>query len=247
MKNWVELAESIRSATAHDDIGGAAPTSQIQAAPQKVVDWNPDVHVELLSTNLAPFILPGLTRHMGLLRYSEFRSLGVRRFFIPEAVERGTLIKVARGLFSTPEVSPWRRSPIAQVAAKSPDAVVALHTAAMLWRFKAWSDSEPLWFATGNKKHLPKLSFPVNWLRWSATRLTVGVSTNDVGGISLNFTSPARTVADFFAHRRRVKPGEPSEMLAAFRSSKHWNELALLEAAEACRVTRLVKTALRFP
>lgn len=130
--------------------------------------------------------------------------------------------------------------------AKQSDSVAALRTASYFWALSPARFQEPLWIATGRHRHTATFSFNVEWLRWSPARMTTEVLEGQHQQYVLRITEPARTVADFFAHHRRLDPGEPTAVLKAFRASRFWNKTKLLEAADLCRVTKLVKSALRF-
>lgn len=200
----------------------------------------------LIRGPMATLVVGEIAQHRGLVRYKELRALGAPSISIADAIGRHGLVKVSRGLYTGENVEAWRRSPMAQVFAKSPRCIAALRTATWLWRLGKRSKTPPLWFAMPSTDHSPKLNFEVKWLRWSGARLEHGIDQGRLDGLYVWVTSPARTVADFFAHRRRVSPGEPSEVLAAYRASTYWNESKLLEAAAVCRVAKFVKTALRF-
>lgn len=241
---WRELAEYLNRMTAVDTYGARKQSCSENIGP--FVRWDMDADWDRITGPAALLIVPSVAQQLGLVRYKELRGLGVQKCHIQYCFENGTITRAARGIFTHPTVSTWQRSTIAQVASKRRDVIAILRTAAMLWRLVPWSSAEPLWFACDRKKKPLKLEFAVNWIRWSPKKLAHGIRDQDIGGVPLYLTTPARTIADYFAHHRRVRPGEPHELLAAYRASQHWDESALIEAAKFRGVLGRVTTALRF-
>lgn len=204
-----------------------------------------DDEADMLQGTMAIILLPRLIkREFGVLRYSTMKRFGVLNCHIDYLIRSGTLIRVAHGLYTTAGVEPWRRSPTAQVMAKQPNAVLALRTAAETWGLRPPSDE--FWIGVPHKSHPSTYDFPVNWLYWSAPRLSELIDRVKFEGVPLRLTSPARTVADYFAHRKRLTAGEPEMLLKHFRQSELFDEAELLKAARLCRVTHLITTALKY-
>lgn len=214
----------------------------LDARPQE--EWDAG-EAEMLRGPGALIYLPRYVRVLGLLRYGTMKRWGVQNCHIHMCIEHHSLFKVAYGLYSTAGVSEWARSPVAQVMASSIHVVAALYTALMIHGLMEWSNAPP-WFGTFRRNRLPKLAFEVQWLRWAHPRVNGCVEVVAVDGVEFNVTTPARTIADFFAHRQRLPPGEPLRMLALYRASSLFDEEKLLEAAALCRVTKLVRSALRY-
>lgn len=204
-----------------------------------------DDDLDWLQSPLAPVVMGKLANKVGLIRQRALARLGVEPRHVAESVRARWIKRIRRGLYCGTEISGWRSGPIAQVSALRPRAVLALRDAAMLWGLIPFDDSLAPWFAIGHKDRKPTaLPFAVNWLRWSTARLSVGVEEHRFAEVNVRLTTPARTVADYFAHVRRV-PGEVMVMLHAYRQSQFWDLTALKVMTKLCGVTERMRTALK--
>ena len=145
-----------------------------------------------------------LARKTGLIRSRDLIERALPRVALTRMVRHGLLKRVGRGLYATPERSMSEHGTLAEVARKSPDAIVCLISAL---RFHDLTTQSPLevWIAIPNKAHTPRTEYPqLRIIRFSGAALTEGVEQHMIDGITVRVTSVAKTIADCFKHRNKI-------------------------------------------
>ncbi len=156
-------------------------------------------------------------------------------------VAEGELQRLARGLYALPDYAPDEHASLVEVAQRAPQVIFCLLTAL---RFHDLTTQAPfeVWIAIGNKDHPPRLAYPnlrVN--RFSPASLGYGVEEHRRGGSVLRVTTVAKTVADCFKFRNKVGLDVAMEALRDAVRGKRASTDAIWEAAEVCRVTRVMR------
>lgn len=153
-----------------------------------------EVHQEILS----------LVRSHGVIRARDLGSNGLPRMALTRMVRRGELVRVGRGLYTTPDHQYSENTNLAAVAKMYPKAVVCLLSAL---RFHNLTTQSPhaVWLGIPNKARPPKLDYPpVRIIRFSGRGLTDGIETHRVERVPVRITSISRSVVDCFKFRNKI-------------------------------------------
>ncbi len=143
-------------------------------------------------------------RDRGLVRPRDLEQLGIPRAVLKRLLERGWLVRRARGIYATPDHEPTEHTDLAAVAALAPNAVVCLLSAL---RFHELTTQNPfeVWIMIHKSAHRPALKHPpVRVVRASGAPLDEGVVGHPIEGVIVRVTCPAKTVADCFRFRNKV-------------------------------------------
>ncbi len=159
--------------------------------------------------------------HPGVLRDALQRLSGLdRAFSSAEAAERGVTARtmerlvhaeavwrVAHGIYFPGAMLPDGRAFMAEAGLRFPGAVICLRSAAALHGLTTEDrDEATLAMSVDFRPRPAKLGNavdgfrPVRWLRWTPGSLEEGVGTEQVHGVQVQVTSPARTVVDYFRY-----------------------------------------------
>lgn len=168
-------------------------------------------------------------------RSSDLLAAGVRPKTIADALKAGVIARTAHGAYHLAHEAPdpWLAG-LASACARMPRAVVCLTTAA---HFEVLVDEPPAvtWLALPLQVHDAKAGdTPHRTLRWSYEgAFDVGVVDDEVCGVPIRRTGPARTVVDLVRYARHIggddigieagrrftsAGGDPDEILATAKA-----------------------------
>jgi predicted transcriptional regulator of viral defense system len=179
-------------------------------------------------------------RKAGVARLRDLQKAGYAKATVLRLHKTGELERIGRGLYALPEREVGESEALVQVAKRVPEGVVCLLTAL---RFHDLTDQNPskVWLAIDRKARHPRLDWPpleVVW--WSREILSFGVMKKSIGGVLLNITSPAKTVADCLKYRNKIGTDVAVQALREYRRSRRPID-DLFEAARFCRVERTLR------
>lgn len=145
-----------------------------------------------------------LTRRQGLLRPLDLDAQGLPRVSLTRLVRQGRLARVGRGLYALPDRPVSEHATLAEVARRSPHAVICLLSALRFHKLTTQNPFE-VWLAIPGKAHAPKLEHPpLRVVRCSEAGLTEGVDQHEIDGVAVRITNLPRTVADCFKYRNKI-------------------------------------------
>lgn len=182
-----------------------------------------------------------LASSRGVVRAGEVTALGIPRAVLSRLVERGELLRVGRGLYTSPHGPLTEHHTLVEVAARVPGAVFNLLSALA---FHGLTDELPhaVWIALARGSHRPGLDFVDLELTLTAPRfLELGVDAHEVEGRTVRVTSPARTVVDCFKFRSRVGLDVGLHALRDYLKQHHHGRTELWEMAGLCRVRSVLR------
>ncbi len=139
-----------------------------------------------------------------LFRIRDLPRQGLTLGRLRTLIRRGTVHRVARGLYQWSDQPFDENVTIAYVAAVVPGGIVCLLTAL---RYHGIGTQEPseVWIAVNRKAHLPKAGgLPVRVVRFSGSCRACGVDTITLDGTTVRITNPARSIVDAFRYRNQV-------------------------------------------
>ncbi len=156
-------------------------------------------------------------------------------------VAGGQLVRIARGVYTSADYQASEHGALVAVAKRAPDVVFCLLTALRLHELTTQSPFE-VWIAIPNKAHPPRLDYPpLRVVRFSPESLAAGVERRTVGGVSLQVTNVAKTVADCFKFRNKIGLDVALEALREARRSKSASADELWRYARINRVANVMR------
>jgi predicted transcriptional regulator of viral defense system len=178
---------------------------------------------------------------LGIARPKDLERKGVSRVYLSRLVERGMVLREARGIYTLSQHEPTARHTLAQVARRVPGGVFCLLTAL---RFHGLTPQAPaeVWLALDEKARRPRLDTPrLRVARFSGPALTEGIETHEAEGVPLRVYSAAKTVADCFKYRNKIGIDVAIEALRDFSRKYRGGANDLARFARTCRVARVMQ------
>jgi predicted transcriptional regulator of viral defense system len=182
----------------------------------------------------------GRVATLGVLRPRDLDTLGISRATLSRMAERGLLEHTSRGLYRLPEGKVTEHHALAEVSKRAPHVVVCLLSALQFHGLTTQAPFE-VWVAIDVKARRPRIEHPtLRVVRFSGDALALGVERHDVEGVTVQITSPAKTVADCFKYRNKIGIDVAIEALRDYRRRRlPIDELS--KAAKVCRMTRVIR------
>lgn len=180
-------------------------------------------------------------RRLGMARPRDLQKLGVRREYAQRLLERGALVRVARGLYAVPDAEISSHRSLAEVAKSVPGGVVCLLSALRFHGLTTQSPSE-VWIAVdGHAWKSRNTSFPVRTVYFSGPALVEGVEIHKIDGVAVKIYSAAKTVADCFKYRNKIGSEVAVEALKDYLKQHRRGGDALWHFAKVCRVSNVMR------
>jgi predicted transcriptional regulator of viral defense system len=192
----------------------------------------------MTSTSHHPAVL--IAHEKGLIRANELAKFGASGAVLQQLLATGQLIRVTRGLYAPASKTLSEMDDLGVVAIKYPQLVFCLLTALQIHELTTQLPHQ-LWVAIGQKARAPKLDFPplriirMNDLSFGLTTLIVD------GGIPIQVTNVAKTIADCFKYRNKIGIDVALEALRDAWRQKKVTMDEIWQAAEHCRVQNVMR------
>jgi predicted transcriptional regulator of viral defense system len=181
-----------------------------------------------------------LARKQHVIHSGEVEAMGISRSYIHHLYKDHILKKVGRGFYMLHDQEPMEGLEYIIICKKIPCAVISLTSALHFHGLLKTPDSPThiaiprrCWKPGGDFKHLE-----VSYL--SDQYYTYGLETHYLHSLPIKVYSPAKTLADCFKFKRKIKLEVAIEALneALDQKKTSWN--MLLEAGEQCKVKPLM-------
>lgn len=190
----------------------------------------------------------------GPLRARDLERSGIPRAYLRRLCDRGLLEQVDRGLYRLADAPATELHTLAEVAKRVPHAIVCLLSALQIHELTTEAP-HAVWVMIDRHARTPTLGYPELEVVWaSGAAREHGVERRTIEGVRVQFTAPAKSVADCFRYRRRVGLDVALAALRDFlarsrgrptqreRREPHVYSIdALVEAARADRVYTLMR------
>lgn len=138
------------------------------------------------------------------VRPKELEACGLSRMQLRKLVDQGLLQKTQRGLYTAKNFPFETHSSLAEVAARSPKAVICLLSALQFHELTTENPSVVYVMLPPGIK-APRIEHPRLDVSWSARlALASGIEEHVICGVKVKITSPAKTVVDCFKYRSKV-------------------------------------------
>ena len=182
-----------------------------------------------------------LVRQLGIVRPAELEAHGVSRANLYRLVQKGLVLRQARGIYVAARHSTTAEHTLAQVAKRVPGGTFCLLTALRFHGLTTQSPAE-VWIALPEKARRPRLDYPrLRVARFSGAALTSGVERHTREKVEVRVYSAAKTVADCFKYRNKVGVDVALEALRDFSRRYRAGATDLARYARICRVTRVMQ------
>jgi len=185
-------------------------------------------------------LLKHVRRH-GMVRPRDLEAIGVPRAVLKRLVDRGELVRRARGVYTTAGHEPTRHTDLAAVCVRAPSATVCLLSAL---EFHELTTQVPhaVWIMIDRAGRRPKIDHPpLRVVYASGEALRAGVQTRTIEGVAVRLTNPAKTVADCFKYRDHLGQDVAIEALRDCLRQRHATPGEVYEMARIDRVAKVVR------
>jgi predicted transcriptional regulator of viral defense system len=173
------------------------------------------------------------------VRRAALGDLGLSWRQIQHLLDNGKLDRVGRGLYVWKKLPPSQHRALAEAAVRVPHGVVCLLSALAFHRLGT-QVPHAVWMAVRRGSRLPRGAPRLEIVQFSGDAWTVGVETHEIESTTVRITSPAKTVADCFKFRSKVGQDVAVEALRDYLRRRGRSIDRLFEAADACRVRRIM-------
>jgi predicted transcriptional regulator of viral defense system len=182
-----------------------------------------------------------LVNRNGLVRARDVKSRGIPTIYLTRMVQKGTLERIARGLYTRPDTAFSEHVSLAEVATLIPHGVLCLLSALQLHELTTQMP-QAIWLALPAPARNPAVAnVKLEIVRMSEASLKAGVTTRVIDGVPVKVFDPSKTVADLFKYRSRVGLDVALEALKAYWHSGHRDLKALHRYARIDRVERVMR------
>ena len=178
---------------------------------------------------------------LGVTTAADVEAVGISRNHLYELCKAGKIERTARGLYRIPGALSTEHGVLIEVAKRVPKGVICLLSAL---RFHDLTTQIPheVWVTVPRGSWRPQMDYPpLNLTYVSGESYAFGIREHMVQGIAIKVYTPAKTVADCFKFRNKVGLDVAIESLREV----WWSRLAsvdeLTEAANVCRVFRVMR------
>jgi len=182
----------------------------------------------------------------GTIRARDLQRRGLPSVYLGRLVRQGHLVRHSRGIYAPAkqEISGTHDYEIACL--RVPHGILCL-LSALAYHGIGTQNPHEIWMAIDGKAWRPRLDHPpMRFMRFSGLALSHGVmKVNAVNGIVRVYT-PAKTVADCFKFRNKCGIDIAIEALREGWRYKKFTMKQLDEAAQICRVSRIIRPYLEM-
>jgi len=175
-----------------------------------------------------------------LVKTEELTSAGVHRETIRRMVDTGDIIKVARGLYSSPEYIPNERYSLIEAQKLVSKGVVCLLSALSYHEIGTQNPSE-VWMAIPRGSRPPQIKdSPVRLISFSGISFTDGIESHQIDSDEIMIYNIPKTIADCFKYRNKIGLEIAVEALKDVLQNKRTTVEELLHYAGVCRVQGII-------
>jgi predicted transcriptional regulator of viral defense system len=174
-------------------------------------------------------------------RPKDLEPLGITEPALRTLVRRGTVEKVARGLYRLTAAEVSEHDTIAATCARVPQGIICLLTALQIHGIGTRLSPE-VWLAIPHGSRAPRSTIArVRTVKFSGAMLTAGIERTRIDGVPTRITNPARTIVDCVRLSRIIDRETAIEAMREGLRGRHVTTNALLRMAKACGVFDLMR------
>lgn len=200
--------------------------------------------VSFSAMGLPPKLTPASLRRAGLgtfFRPGDLEPLGITETMLRTLVRRGTVEKIARGLYRLVAAEATEHYTIAATCARVPDAILCLLTALQIHDIGTRLSPE-IWIGIPHGRRTPRVAIAkLRVVRFSGELLTAGVEAIRIDGVPTTITNPARTIIDCLRLPNVIDRETALEAAREGLRSRRVTSNGLLRMARACGTSERVR------
>jgi len=185
-------------------------------------------------------IIKILKANKGYAGTNDIISCGIHQRDIKKILEKGTIIKVKKGLYrltDTPIISNQNFIDVARVV---PEGVICLLSALSYHELTTFNPSV-ISVAIHRKSWKPKIKYPqIEFYYFSPKQFSSGVSIVKINSSKIKIYDKEKTICDCFRYRNKIGIDTIKEGLKEYLKLKDRNLEKLMEYADICRVKPIV-------
>ena len=179
--------------------------------------------------------------HHGLITRQQVIQAGLSPHLLTYWMKAGKLERLQPGVYRLIEHQGFDQDWLIEVMLRVPQGVLCLTSALAFHELSTFVPTE-MHIAIPRAAHRPVFkSPPVQLHRFSGEQYTHGIETHTVGQFELRVYSREKTLADLLRSRHVYGLALFLEGLKSYTSSKDFDTWKLAEAAQVCRVERLMR------
>lgn len=177
----------------------------------------------------------------GMVKTAEAKKAGIHPTYLYKLLELGAIERVSRGIFRLRDMPSISRPDIVVVAMRAPKAVICLISALSFYEITTQiPHSVDVALLRGSKK--PRIDYPpVSIHYYSPEAYETGIEKINIDGVPVRIYNVEKTIADCFKFRNQVGLDVALEALKTYRDEMKMNVDKLIEYADICRVTDIMK------
>jgi predicted transcriptional regulator of viral defense system len=145
-----------------------------------------------------------LAKRKGILRVKDLHEAGIHPEYLRRLCEKGTLVRVGRGLYVSADAELSANVGLAQASRRVPHGIICLLSAL---RFHEIGTANPfeVWIALDQDVRRPQVEYPpLRIVRFSGKALLEGIEQRRIEAVPVKVYNPAKTVADCFKYRNKI-------------------------------------------
>lgn len=182
-----------------------------------------------------------IVKERGMIRPRELEEYGIARAYIQRMVARGLLIRVARGLYRTPDLDFSINISLAEAGKKAPNGIICLLSALQYYGLTTVAP-HVVWMAVERTSKTPRIDWPpMRIMKFSGQAFDAGVEEAIVDNVHIKVYNPAKTVADCFKYRNKIGLDVALEALRDCRRQKTCSIDDIWKFAEIDRVSNIMR------
>ena len=180
-------------------------------------------------------------QHGGVLRTKDALRLGIHPETLYGMRDSGSLASLGRGLYRLSDLPPLGSPDLVTVGMKVPSGVICLISALAFHKLTTQIPHE-VYVALPRGTEPPRLAHPPLRVFWFTRRVfEFGMEAYRLDGTQVRIYSPEKTVADCFKYRNKIGLDTAREALKLYLERRKRNLDAMLEAADVCRVSKVMR------
>ena len=186
-------------------------------------------------------IIRFMQKHRGYARTTDLMDAGISFREIKTSLQTGEIEQVKRGLYRLQDKDRTPLRDLVDICKAIPQAIVCLYSALSHYGLTTFMPTE-IMIAVPQGYHPPKISYPpLCVFHFSKDQYEAGIEVVQAREGSYRIYSPEKSVCDAFRFRQKLGDDTAKEALFAYLDKKEKNLKKLLDSAEVCRMSKVMK------
>ena len=198
------------------------------------------LYIERMAGTL-DFKLNPLLRRKRVIRTRDLAGFGLPRSALETPLADGRISRLSHGVYAVAGHEVSEHHSLAQAAVRVPHGVVCLLSALVFHELTTESPHE-VWLAIDRKSRPPAQGYPpLHIVRFGGEALKSGTALHQIDGVSVQITTPAKTVVDCFKYRNKIGIHVAVEALRDGWARRRFTMDELWVMARVCRMENVLR------